>query len=230
MYYLQSRYYDPAICRFISADDYEYLGANCDLIGYNLYAYCSNNPISYIDPTGHAIWEAIIVGAIIGGIIGFVTSTLIQAGEANGDFKDVDYLESAFDGAVGAINGAIASTGISGAASIAIGAGVGGISSIVKDMLFSDGNISCKSAIKSAIIGGISGVISGAGANNSKDGAQITKYILSREILNRTIANGTKSAVSRQTQVMFSHARELIISGAKYVFSNIFSFFASEIP
>lgn len=37
-YYLQSRYYDPAIRRFISADDPEMLGANGTFIGYNLYA------------------------------------------------------------------------------------------------------------------------------------------------------------------------------------------------
>lgn len=55
MYYLQTRYYDPAICRFISPDALGYLGANGDLTGYNLYAYCSNNPVNYIDPSGHWI-------------------------------------------------------------------------------------------------------------------------------------------------------------------------------
>ena len=53
MYYLQSRYYDAKICRFVSPDDTSYLGANGDLISYNLYAYCSNNPINHTDPTGH---------------------------------------------------------------------------------------------------------------------------------------------------------------------------------
>ena len=55
MYYLQTRYYDPAICRFISPDALGYLGANGDLTGYNLYAYCSNNPVNYADPSGHWI-------------------------------------------------------------------------------------------------------------------------------------------------------------------------------
>ena len=53
MYYLQSRYYDAKICRFISPDSVEYLGANGDLMSYNLYAYCSNNPVMFRDDSGH---------------------------------------------------------------------------------------------------------------------------------------------------------------------------------
>ena len=51
-YYLNSRYYDPHVKRFINADDPSYLGANGDLQSYNLYAYCSNNPIMLVDPNG----------------------------------------------------------------------------------------------------------------------------------------------------------------------------------
>ena len=49
-YYLQSRYYDPAIKRFINADGY--INANGDFIGFNMFAYCSNNPINHIDKNG----------------------------------------------------------------------------------------------------------------------------------------------------------------------------------
>ena len=54
-YYLNSRYYDPAMHKFLNADSISFLGANSDLIGYNLYAYCSNNPVMYSDPSGHFI-------------------------------------------------------------------------------------------------------------------------------------------------------------------------------
>ena len=64
-YYLQSRYYDPANCRFISADDPETLTAefeNC--IQYNLFAYCFNNPINLSDETGTwPSWATIALGA-----------------------------------------------------------------------------------------------------------------------------------------------------------------------
>ena len=52
MYYLQSRYYDPATCRFISPDSLM-SGVNGSLHGFNLYAYCFNNPLSYTDSQGN---------------------------------------------------------------------------------------------------------------------------------------------------------------------------------
>ena len=58
MYYLQSRYYDPVICRFINADSTDYLGATGTLLSYNLFAYCENDPVDYIDPSGTTLYIA----------------------------------------------------------------------------------------------------------------------------------------------------------------------------
>ena len=57
-YYLQSRYYDPTIKRFISADDAGLLGVNGDFTSLNLYAYCGNNPVARSDDGGEA-WTTI---------------------------------------------------------------------------------------------------------------------------------------------------------------------------
>ena len=56
MYYLQSRYYDPQICRFINADSTDYLGATGTLLSYNLFAYCENDAVDCVDETG--TWAA----------------------------------------------------------------------------------------------------------------------------------------------------------------------------
>ena len=53
-YYLQSRYYDPCICRFINADDTEIAKTwKNDKFSNNLYLYCNNDPINYSDYTGY---------------------------------------------------------------------------------------------------------------------------------------------------------------------------------
>ena len=63
LYYLNARYYDPANGRFISQDTYR--GEINDPGQWHLYAYCANNPINYVDPSGHFIWKA-IGGIIVG--------------------------------------------------------------------------------------------------------------------------------------------------------------------
>ena len=49
-YYLQSRYYDPTTCRFISAD--VLLSTGQGLIGHNSFAYCLNDPTNMFDDGG----------------------------------------------------------------------------------------------------------------------------------------------------------------------------------
>lgn len=50
LYYLKTRYYNPDIGRFISPDCYISTGQG--MLGYNMYVYCNNNPINYIDVSG----------------------------------------------------------------------------------------------------------------------------------------------------------------------------------
>ena len=51
-YYLQSRYYDPAIGRFINADNVISYAGN-SLLGCNVFAYCFNNPVNLSDDSAH---------------------------------------------------------------------------------------------------------------------------------------------------------------------------------
>ena len=58
-YYLQSRYYDPTVGRFLNADGI--IGANGGIEGYNMFAYCNNNPIIFADYNGFLRSYSVIV-------------------------------------------------------------------------------------------------------------------------------------------------------------------------
>ena len=76
LYYLQTRYYDPEVGRFLNMDDISYATPE-QIHGLNLYAYCGNNPVNNVDPTGHFpllialfLGAFTVAGAVTGGIVG----------------------------------------------------------------------------------------------------------------------------------------------------------------
>ena len=73
LYYLQSRYYDPDAGRFISADGQ----LNGGVLGYNMFAYCENNPVNRADSTGEA-WYHWALGAAI--VVGCAVATVATCG------------------------------------------------------------------------------------------------------------------------------------------------------
>ena len=62
-YYLQSRYYDPSVGRFLNADDVVFLGMS-KTIDWNLYVYCCSNPVNCANSTGKLWWFLIPVAGI----------------------------------------------------------------------------------------------------------------------------------------------------------------------
>ena len=64
LYYLNSRYYDPETCRFVNGDGYVSTGQG--ILGSNMFAYCENNPVNRIDPSGEIAITATITGTAIG--------------------------------------------------------------------------------------------------------------------------------------------------------------------
>ena len=123
LYYLQSRYYDPTTGRFVNADSFEYLGASGDIIGYNLFTYCENNPVVKIDSDGSfGIITWVIIGACVGAVIG--ASYTAYKGYIGGK-RGYDLVCSVLSGGIiGAAVGAAAGAAIYGVyyAAMAIGA------------------------------------------------------------------------------------------------------------
>ena len=87
LYYLQSRYYDPQIGRFINADSESLVVSKpLDLTDKNLFAYCDNNPVVRVDNGGN-FWNAVIgaaSGTIVGGITAAISEENVGAGILSG--------------------------------------------------------------------------------------------------------------------------------------------------
>ena len=120
LYYLNARYYNPEWRRFISPDDTAYLDPE-SVNGLNLYAYCNNDPINFVDPTGHN-WESFwnsTLGKIIGTVLIAGTIIALSIATAGVGTAVVGALGGGFWAAVaggvvgGAISGAVFGTGIS---------------------------------------------------------------------------------------------------------------------
>ena len=95
MYYLKSRYYQPEICRFISADSYDVLTQSpMALVDTNLYNYCDNNPVYREDENGQ-FWN-IVIPALIGAAVGtFLTWAATSA--TGQEYTTKDYLSDFAD-------------------------------------------------------------------------------------------------------------------------------------
>ena len=189
LYFLQTRYYDPDTGRFLNRDSVNYADPQT-INGLNLYSYCLNNPVEYVDPYGTTAWwewligglivvglavgsivtggavAAVLAGAAIGGAISYSTQTI--SGELNwGQF--------ALDIGIGALTGAIGASGVSQATATVLGGLIGSGSSIASDLI--NGNsVNWGKAAISGIIGIAAGFLGGAGVKNIKGLAGSEKF------------------------------------------------------
>ena len=109
-YYLQSRYYDPEIGRFINADSYASTDAT-GLLSTNMFAYCENDPVNRSDPTGEVapILIAMAGGAMVGLAEQFMTDVIyamVTGQPLDACFSSVGtYVSSAVGGAMSVLPG-----------------------------------------------------------------------------------------------------------------------------
>jgi RHS repeat-associated protein len=118
LYYYGSRYYDPEIGRFIQPDTV--VPRAGDLQALNRYSYVNNNPLKYIDPSGHIVDLAIagsiaeLLSAAAGGAA-FSAAVSVTTAAAMGR----DTGQAAETGAVdGALSGAFGFAGVVGAGAL----------------------------------------------------------------------------------------------------------------
>ena len=146
MYYLQSRYYDPVVGRFINTDTYASTGQS--VIGHNMFAYCCNNPITLADRSGSVGTLAIVcaVSATISGVANAVATAV-----SGGSFQDclLAGLVGAIGGGIGAFVGSTAP--LSALAANVIGRGVATIITDLGTSLVLNGEITANDLAWTAV-------------------------------------------------------------------------------
>ena len=163
LYYLQSRYYDPEICRFINADNYPTTGQG--LTGNNMFAYCGNNPVNRKDDGGE-FWN-IVIGAVVGGVVSGLVSIATQAIENKG-FDNINWGRVGVAAASGAVSGAFAATGIPVGGQTVINAAIGTVSSIADTYVDKGKSATAADYVSSAVTGFVLGAAGGyLGGNGS---------------------------------------------------------------
>lgn len=151
-YYLQSRYYNPQLGRFINADLY------CDtgdtVLGTNMFAYCENNPVCLYDPDGE--FPHVAIGIAIGAVIGAGSSAVVSALTQYADDGEINWYVVAVNAGTGGISGALAGTGMGLMASIGVNAGLGGLTNLLETWIKKE-DFSGLDFTMSAVFGAISG-------------------------------------------------------------------------
>ena len=107
LYYVNSRYYDPAVKRFLNSDD-DLLSAITPqgFTDKNYFAYCDNNPVVRADNNGD-LWN-VIIGAAVGGVLGATTQAIDQGGVHN----KKELVKVVISGVSGAIGGGLGACGL----------------------------------------------------------------------------------------------------------------------
>ena len=201
LYYLQSRYYDSKICRFISPDHSSVvLATPMALTDKNLYAYCDNNPVTRADHDGE-FWNY-----VIGAVVGAVVNGAIAAAVSYFEDGEIDWVSVRINAAVGAASGVVAASGLGAISQAGITAALNGIGSFA-DQAQSDGvkNVNYEEIAICTALGGVTslagtavGKISGGKwLNQSKELTDKGQSKLLAGVIRRTVGQ-SHSALMRQ--------------------------------
>ena len=205
LYYLKTRYYDPAIGRFISIDGIEYLDAET-VNGLNLYAYCNNNPVMNIDPNGNKRWSwkkfwrgvgmiVTAVGAVVLSVTTFGAGTPLAMSIVAGVTLSAGVL-----------------TGINGVATLV--EGMNGGYNFIRDGLFNEGLGLSDNAYNtySGVVEGIAIIGSAVlGVYNMTGRAKAARY--GREFLGKgysKVAKGRWASADGLRQMIFDNTHHLL--------------------
>ncbi len=229
LYYLKTRYYDPEVGRFITIDDISYLDPET-INGLNLYAYCGNNPVMNVDPTGKfailsfllALGVTALVGATVGVVGTFVSDVVCSIFTGEWQFSSWEtYLGNAVGGAVGGMLSLI--PGVGPFVGTVVGGTLGAFAGLVIGKATGSNSMSWKEiGLYTAISFGVSLVTAG-----------LTQYIKMPGVTqgNHSWQQVFKSGFTKILSYGFSMSAKTILKGAGYLAVSSFTtgFLASNI-
>ncbi len=167
MYYCTTRYYVPEWCRWLNIDnplfiENEYSSTN------NLFCYCKNNPVNYIDKDGQLFLSTLIIGAIVGAAIATGYSCYKQKSE-NGT---INWKKALLAGAMGAVSGSTAASGIGLIGSLSVSGATSFVESVGNDLIDNGGDfykVNYISAAFSAVESAATTAMFAAGMNATRN-------------------------------------------------------------
>ena len=200
LYYLQSRYYDPATCRFVNADNANLVAANGDFASLNLFAYCGNNPLSREDSNG-GFWVTIGIMAV-GGIIGAAVSAVSSAVTQQVLTGTVNWKSVGVAAVSGFVSGAVAASPLGIVGQQIAGGIIGGLSYAV-DCYANKRAMKLDEAVFSVGMGVLSGRMGGPGANR-------------KMTLSNTIKDTRRTFLREARRNNQKYAQKVVASAIKY--------------
>ena len=109
LYYLQSRYYDPVVGRFVNGDEAEFAAFSNDVLQHNLLCYCFNNPVNEDDCSGNISLSGVIssIKGFIGKLINKIWNHILGLFKWNKSKRTISISTSAISTAIDALIAAI---------------------------------------------------------------------------------------------------------------------------
>ena len=210
LYYLNSRYYDPEVGRFINADKYIVTDPQSVLCA-NTFAYCENNPVNNSDPSGE------FLNTIFGAIFGAITAVITR--DPRESWKQAA-VRGAISGAIAglALDACIATGGVAGLA-IAI---IGGATSGVYDKYQSKQNVGEVATTKELVKSGIVGAVVNLGFGSIGGGGKCVTGCNAKGVLSAMWQNTKRGFLSPKGNFVKSKALHTVKNGMFGAFSGSF--------
>ena len=201
LYYLQSRYYNPTVGRFLNADVYCDTGTS--ILGTNMFAYCENNPICLYDSDGEIAHIAIgiAIGATVGAVSSAVTSSITQYVNDG----EINWIIVGVNAGAGAISGGLSASGIGLLASVGVNAGLGGLTNVLETWIKKD-DFSLINFGSSVVFGGISGATGYAIGSKTSPNILTNNY----KTYSSSISREAGRANTKYAQKAISYAEQAI--------------------